>query len=66
MAAVLCLTIGQLITGIAAATFAGWTLFYLAPKAFPLFVGAVILTIAQAKLLKVILHLSRKRQADGL
>ena len=53
--AVLGLMAGMLITGVAAATFAGWALFYLSGKGAVLCAAAVLLTYGQHKLLGTVL-----------
>ena len=54
-AAILGLMAGMLMTGVAAATFAGWALFWLSGKGAVLCAAAVLLTYGQHKLLGTLL-----------
>ena len=54
--ATLCLIVGLFVTGVATAIYAGHALFWFSTKAALLFVGALILTIGQARLLKALTH----------
>ncbi len=50
----LCLFAGLLVTGVAAATFAGYALFWFSGKAVMLFIVALVLTAVQVKILSAL------------